>query len=307
MQFLLLPLLAATMASAEIINKCQSAGMFAMTFDDGPSEYTGQLLDVLQKKNAHVTFHLTTQYLTDPNVQSMIKRIAAGGHLIGVRTDPAWDLFQMSDDQIKSAVARSANVMSNFIGYYPKFIRLPYKGWDDRVMRAIESTGLIISQHNMESYDYTGDADRIYNAFQLSMSLKAPGSGNFISVQRDAIRSSVDVTGRIIDVIKSNGYRMVTLDQCVGLGDMTKNKEPCKGADGKAAMGPIPEGEVTFKNGASSGSAGAPAVGAAPVDAAGLPADVPAGNVDGKSSSSAATAASANLALLLAAVLALLF
>lgn len=304
----LLPLLAFTLTSADIINKCQSAGMFAMTFDDGPAEYTGQLLDILQKKNARSTFHLTTQYLTDPNVQSMIKRIASGGHLIGIRTDPAWDLFSMTEDQIKSAVARSANVMSNFIGYYPKFIRLPYKGWDDRIMRAIESTGLIISQHNMESYDYTGDADRIFNAFQLSISLKAPASGNFISVQRDSIRSSVDVTGRIIDLIKSNGYRLVTLDQCVGLGDMTKNKEPCKGADGKAAIGPVPDGDITFKSGSNAGSAGSADSGSSGAGA-GSPAAGPNVNagIDAQSTSSSASSLSANFALFIAAFLALLF
>lgn len=307
MHFLLPIILLAALSSADVVNKCQSAGMFAMTFDDGPAEFTGQLLDILQKKNARGTFHLTTQYLTDPNVQSMIKRISAGGHLIGIRTDPAWDLFSMTDEQIKSAVARSANVMSSFIGYYPKFVRLPYKGWDDRILRAIESTGLIITQHNMESYDYTGDGDRIFNAFQLSISLKAPGSGNFISVQRDSIRSSVDVTGRVIDVIKSNGYRMVTLDQCVGLGDMTKNKEPCKGADGKAAMGPIPEGDVTFKSGASAGSADGASSQASPgLPAGGAPAG-PLDGVDGKSASSGASAVSANFALFLAALLALVF
>jgi peptidoglycan/xylan/chitin deacetylase (PgdA/CDA1 family) len=291
----------AALATADIVNKCQSSGMFAMTFDDGPADYTGQLLDTLSKKNVRGTFHLTTQYLTDPNVQSMIKRIAGGGHLIGFRTDPAWDLFSMSDDQIKSAIARSANVLSNFIGYYPKFTRLPYKGWDDRIVRAVEATGLIITQHNIETYDYTGDADRIFNAFQLSISLKGPG-GNFISVQRDSIQSSVGVTGKVIDLIKSNGFRLVTLDQCLGMGDMTKNKEPLKGHDGKVAMGPIPEGEITFKNGAkSSGSTGS------------LPAgdmgDAEGSGVEGKGAKSAADAnsISTKLVVFLALVYAVLF
>jgi len=286
MLFAIAIIILVSLANADIVNKCQSSGMFAMTFDDGPADYTGQLLDILSKKNVRGTFHLTTQYLTDPNVQSMIKRIAGGGHLIGFRTDPGWDMFSMSDDQIKSAIARSANVMSNFIGYYPKFVRLPYKGWDDRIVKAVESTGLIITQHNIETYDYTGDADRIFNAFQLSISLKGPG-GNFISVQRDSIQASVGVTGKVIDLIKQNGFRMVTLDQCLGMGDMTKNKEPLKGADGKAAMGPIPEGEITYKNGAgpSSGS-GAPGLSGSSGDS-----DLPNG-VEGKISKNAASSTS---------------
>lgn len=305
MQFLLASVLAVgamtTGARAEMVNKCQGAGMFAMTWDDGPAEYTPQLLDIASKKGVRLTFHLTTQYLTDPNVQSMVKKIASAGHLIGIRTEPSWDLFAMSTDQVKSAIARAGNVMANFAGYYPKFVRLPYKGWNNEILAAIESTGLIVTQHNLETYDYTGDADRIFNAFSLSMSLKGPGAGNFISVQRDSISNSVSVAGKIIDEIKANGYKLVTLDQCVGLGDMTKNKEPLKGADGKAAIGALPDdiptnGQVS-KN-PLSGSAG-------PVG--GLPSA--GGNVKGNSAKNAAVSAkgASNAAFYVALLVAYLF
>jgi peptidoglycan/xylan/chitin deacetylase (PgdA/CDA1 family) len=274
----------ACVVNGEMVSKCQSAGMFAMTWDDGPAEYTGQLLDIASKKGVRFTFHLTTQFLTDPNVQSMVKKIAAAGHLIGIRTEPSWDLFAMTPDQIKSAIARSGNVMANFIGYYPRFLRVPYKGWNNDILAAIEATGLIVTQHNLETYDYTGDADRIFNAFSLSMSLKSPGTGNFISVQRDSIANSVGVTAKIIDAIKANGYKLVTLDQCVGLGDMTKNKEPLKGADGKAAMGPLPDDIPSNGQANPNPMGGTDGVSAGGAKDAGIPAAGP--KVDGKGAGS---------------------
>ena len=239
-------------AHADIVTKCQRSGMFAMTWDDGPADFTSQLLDILSKKQVKTTFHLSTQHLTDPNVQSMVQRIAGEGHLIGLRTEPDWNMFQMSDDMIKAVIARAGNTLANFSRHYPKFIRLPYKGWDDRVRRAVEETGAIITQHNIESYDYTGNADRIYNSFQLAVSLKAPGSGNFISVQRDSIQGSVGVTSKLIDLIKENGYEIVTLDKCIGLADMTKNKEPLKGADG-VKLPPMPGSDGAPAGSASKG------------------------------------------------------
>jgi len=211
------------------------SGVVALSFDDGPSDHTMELLDILKNKGVKVTFHLTTQYLTDPNVQSTIQRIASDGHLVGLRTEPSWDLLSMSDEQIKASIARQANVMAEFLGYYPKFVRLPYKKYDSRVQAAVESTGAIITVHNLETYDYTGDANRINKAYQVSLKLAGPGAGSFISVQHDGVQASVASTPAIIDDIKKMGYKVIKLDECLGMGDLTKNKKPLDGGDGEAA------------------------------------------------------------------------
>lgn len=226
-------------ASGEIKTRCNRGGMYAMTWDDGPAQYTDQLLNVLSSKNVKVTFHITTKYLTDPNIQSTIQRIASQGHLIGLRTEADWDLFAMTDDQIRAGVARQAMVLSSFIGYTPKFIRLPYGKFDDRVRRAVESTGLIVTNFNLETYDYTNDGTRTFNAVKLALSLVGKGAGSFISIQHDGVQQSVGVTGKIIDLVKGHGYKFVKLDECMGLGDMTKNKEALKGADDSVDLGPM--------------------------------------------------------------------
>ncbi|PJF19047.1 Carbohydrate esterase family 4 protein [Paramicrosporidium saccamoebae] len=252
--FLLLSTAALQMADAKLVNQCTQRGMYAMTWDDGPAQYTPQLLDTLASKNVKVTFHITTKYLTDPNIQAMIQRISGAGHLIGLRTESDWNLFNMSDEQIRAGVARQANVLASFTGYVPKFVRLPYNGYDDRVLAAIESTGLIATTHNLETYDYNNDGERTRSAVKLALSLQGKGAGSFISVQHDGVQQSVGVAGQIIDQIKSSGYKLVKLDECLGLGDMSKNKEPLKGADDSIDLGPLSGGAVAVP-----GAAGAPA------------------------------------------------
>ena len=222
-------------AHASIRNTCQGRGVVALTFDDGPADYTTQLLNILDSKNAKATFHLTTQYLTDPNVQEIIQRIAGAGHLIGLRTEPSWDLFSMSADQIRASIARQSQVMAQFIGYQPILVRLPYKKYDDKALSAIESTGAVVTVHNLETYDYTGDANRILKAYQVSLQLAGKGAGSFISVQHDGVSASVSVTPQVIDFIRSQNYKLIKLDECLGLGDLTKNKKPLDGGDGDAA------------------------------------------------------------------------
>lgn len=221
-----------SVTEAAIRNRCQANGVVAMSFDDGPADFTGQLLNTLSEKKAKVTFHLTTQYLTDPNVQEIISRIAGEGHLIGLRTEPSWDLFQMSDDQIKASIARQSQVMAEFIGYQPILIRMPYKKYDDRVLRAVESTGAVVTVHNLETYDYTGDANRILKAYQVSLNLAGKGAGSFISVQHDGVSASVGVVPQVIDLIRNLNYKIIKLDECLGLGDLTKNKKALDGGNG---------------------------------------------------------------------------
>lgn len=242
---------------AMVLNHCKTAGMIALTFDDGPSENTIELLDLLQSKGVRATFHLTTQHLTDPAVQDSLFEITSAGHLIGLRTETRWDLLKMSDKQIRTEFARHANIMASFIGYYPKFVRLPYGGYDDRVLKAVESTGAVVTTHNLETYDYTNDGNRVVNAVQLATSLLAPGAGSFIVVQHDGVQQSVAVSGKVIEVAQKAAYKLVTLDACLGMGDMTKNKVALKGGNGTGGALPMGPGAAGGKiPGGSSGPSG---------------------------------------------------
>lgn len=304
--------LLSSQAYANVIDRCNAAGMMSLTFDDGPASYTGQLLDILKSKNARATFHLTTKHLTDPAVQSSIQAISAAGHLIGLRTEADWDLMRMSDDQIRASIARQANVMASFIGYYPKFVRLPYGGYDDRVLHAVESTGAVVTTHNLETYDYTNDGNRVINAVQLATSLLAPGSGSFIVVQHDGVQQSVAVTGKVVDIATGAGYKLVTLDSCLGMGDMTKNKVALKGGAGGAG-GIVPmsnnsgKGSSGFTGGSSSssssGSSSSGSYGGSD-DLADLPADGPLGKQKFKGKNAASYGAKASGFLLATAALA---
>jgi peptidoglycan/xylan/chitin deacetylase (PgdA/CDA1 family) len=247
---------AAIGVNAAIMNSCVSAGMFAMTFDDGPAQYTNQLLDILAQKNVKVTFHFVTQYLTDPTVLATIQRAASEGHYIGLRSETTWNLMTMSSEEITSEVKRTANVMAEFTNVVPKVIRLPYKGYDDRVRLAVEAAGVTITEQSMDSYDYTGDAAKIYNAFKIALSLYADGKGKFISIQHDGVQGSVATTPQIIDLILSKNYRLVKLDECVGTssGDGGSGGGGGGGSGGGGSGGNNNGGGSTGGGGSSNGS-----------------------------------------------------
>jgi peptidoglycan/xylan/chitin deacetylase (PgdA/CDA1 family) len=207
---------AVNVASAKLIYNCKSLGMFAMTWDGGPAQYTSQLLDTLQSKNVKATFHINTERLDDPDAESIIQRIVEAGHLIGLCLVDGKDLLQMDDEQIRASVVHQAMLLSTIVGYTPKFVRLPYKGFDKRVIRAIESLNFIVTAHSMGTYDPQKGSETLNNSTALSFAL-AKGYRGLISTQYDNIPRDVDIAGRIIGQAKAYGYRLVKLDECLGV------------------------------------------------------------------------------------------
>ncbi len=210
----------------KVYDSCSKPGMMALTFVDGASKHTSQLLAILKSKGVRATFHFTTRYLTDPKVQNAIFAVSAAGHLIGLRAEYEWKLLEMSNDEIRAAISRQSRILASYIGYYPKFVRLPINGYDDRVLQAVVSTGAIVTRHNLETYEYTNDSVRTLNAVKLATSLIAPGAGRFILTQNYRSHKFVAVIGKIIEHAWKEHYEMVSLDTCLGMVDMTKNTQP---------------------------------------------------------------------------------
>lgn len=61
--------------------------MVYLTFDDGPSEWTEEFLDVLQQYGVKATFLMQGSNLQRKDLQSVVKRAADEGHYIGGRID----------------------------------------------------------------------------------------------------------------------------------------------------------------------------------------------------------------------------
>ena len=94
-----------------------------LTFDDGPSAYTGQLLDVLARSGVKATFFVTN---LNPEYQDLIGRAFREGHAIGVHTS-SHNYAQIY--QSKEAFYRDFLGMQEIIyeqtGSYTRLFRFP--------------------------------------------------------------------------------------------------------------------------------------------------------------------------------------
>lgn len=94
-----------------------------LTFDDGPSENTEKVLDILDKYGAHATFFVTGM---KPNYYDMIGEAYRRGNTIGMHTfTHDYAICYASVDAYFADLGQIAQVVKDQIGYVPYLVRFP--------------------------------------------------------------------------------------------------------------------------------------------------------------------------------------
>ncbi len=96
----------------------------ALTFDDGPTPYTAEILDVLRERKVKATFFLCGA-AAEANPE-LARRIRAEGHAIGNHTYSHPYLHMMSREAIASEIDRTQDVLERVTGERPTMFRPPF-------------------------------------------------------------------------------------------------------------------------------------------------------------------------------------
>ena len=193
----------------------QKRPMIALTFDDGPGEYTETLLDTVEKYNIHVTFFMLGQNVEGR--ESTVQRMVQLGCEIGnhtwdhpSQTLPNMDLdsvvqeFQKTDDELVKACGQAATVC-----------RAPYGAITEEQMAAV---GTPLFMGSTDSLDWKlMDADADYN--EIMNSDLSDGS---IILMHDIHEPSVKcATEKLIPELVNEGYKLVTVSELAAAKDVT--------------------------------------------------------------------------------------
>ena len=71
-------------APQELTAEVRKTGVIYLTFDDGPSPRTGEILDVLKEKDVKATFFVIGS--NDPNSEALLRRIVEEGHTLAMHS-----------------------------------------------------------------------------------------------------------------------------------------------------------------------------------------------------------------------------
>lgn len=190
-----------------------------LTFDDGPSENTKKIIDILAKYNAKATFFITG---ANENCRPYIKEAYDAGHTIGLHTY-THDYAQVysSDQAYFSDLAQIGEVAKEQIGYVPCFIRFP--GGSSNMVSAEYNQGImsrLVQQVQDEGYQYydwnvdSGDAAGC-NKEQIEQNACSGKKDHIMILFHDTQTkgATVEALPKILEHYTNLGYEFKALDR----------------------------------------------------------------------------------------------
>lgn len=99
-----------------VFKECLFPGQVVITFDDGPSEWTNQILDILKNNNVKAAFFVTGKKLNSNYSINTVKRIINEGHTLGSHMWSHKIISKLSDTDIITEMELTSNRIFEITG-----------------------------------------------------------------------------------------------------------------------------------------------------------------------------------------------
>ena len=191
-----------------------------LTFDDGPSDYTDEILDILKEKGVKATFFVVAK---EQEYYPAYQRIVEEGHSIGIHSySHIYESVYKNLDFFKSDVESMHNLIYNVTGYDAWLYRFPggssnkTSGVDIQdCMEYLDENGYVYfdwNAQNGDAVDYYISPDQLnYNV----MSSVRSNSGDTVVLMHDlgGHHNTVEALSDLIDTLKAEGYELLPITE----------------------------------------------------------------------------------------------
>ena len=189
-----------------------------LTFDDGPSKYTGELLDVLKRYDVKATFFVVgSSVYTD-----ILSRMVEEGHAVGIHTytHEFKDIYK-SEENYFADLNKVQDLIIEKTGNKTDLLRFPggssntvSKNYNKGIMGRLVQ---LVTEQGFEYFDWnvdSGDAGGTTETEQVYENVKNGVTGKRIAVvlQHDTKKFSIDAVEKIIIWGKLNDYVFLPLN-----------------------------------------------------------------------------------------------
>ncbi|QIV87345.1 polysaccharide deacetylase family protein [Glutamicibacter mishrai] len=182
---------------------CSVQRCVALTFDDGPDQFTDELLDTLKATETPATF-----FLIGSKVQKLpgtLQRMAAEGHQIGSHTWDHSDITKLSAQQLKQQLDRTDAAIKKATGQSPSVFRPPL-GHHDKAHNQLVPYPLVL----WDIHTHDGRLKNSEKIVKVTMDTVQPGS---IILMHDPRKTTVQAIPEMVSQLRAKGYTPVTVDQ----------------------------------------------------------------------------------------------
>lgn len=185
-------------------NPTKKKPRIAFTFDDGPSEYTMELLNVLEENNAKATFFMLGEHVD--LYPDAIKKMAEIGCEIGSHSWNHRNLFELDQDSVAKQFQDVDDALIKVCGQAASVARAPYGNGNQDIFNTV---GKPFFMWSLDTMDWSlMDAEADYNAV-----MTGDLTDGSIILMHDIHEPSVKAAIRLIPDLVAQGYKLVTVSE----------------------------------------------------------------------------------------------
>jgi peptidoglycan/xylan/chitin deacetylase (PgdA/CDA1 family) len=200
-----------------------SEPVVALTFDDGPSEWTDPIVEHLRRHGATATFFVIGSAI-DKSGGETLRNAAAAGCEIANHTYSHRLLPSLAEDEIRDELVRTSARIEEVATRPPSLWRAPHFRSDERIRALAAGLGLLEVRCSVFTGDYAWPA--LKTAAWVLHHLR-PGA--IVDLhdgrpQTDTVddaaptrEATVEAVGRILGEMETRGYRSVTVSELLAI------------------------------------------------------------------------------------------
>lgn len=175
----------------------------ALTFDDGPSKYTNEILDILKDNGICATFFILGNKV--PYGQETLLKMLENGNEIGNHTYNHKWLAHLDEIEIKNQISKTQEVIFEYTRYLPKVFRPSYGDIPKEMRKEIN---LEVTLWNVDTLDW-----KLKNKKQIIKRATRNTKDGDIILMHDTYKRTKDALPEIINTLKKKGFQFVTISE----------------------------------------------------------------------------------------------
>lgn len=198
------------------MKKDQGKKLIALTFDDGPSQTSQLILDVLEDYNIVATFFLVGQFVTQKTKPIMERQLKMGCELAN-HSFKHGVMSEMTASQIQDEVSKTTKAIREQVNVDTKWFRPPYIALSDTMYETIDLPFI----QGIGCTDWEPEVSAEQRAETIIHTVK---DGMIILLHDfEGNENTVHALSYIIEELKKQGYEFVTVSDLFRLKGVNPN------------------------------------------------------------------------------------
>ncbi|WIV12449.1 polysaccharide deacetylase family protein [Proteiniborus sp. MB09-C3] len=187
----------------ETISYSIPEGYVALTFDDGPSQYSMEIMEVLKKYEVGGTFFFTGY--NAKKYPDHIRYIQSNGYSIGSHSMSHVNMAALSCEEQEKELVQSIKLLEEITNDKVTLFRAPYGSFDKHLKDLINENQYKMILWNNDPKDWKSrDADKIFDSIKASNV-----SGSIILLHES--QAVIDALPRIIEYLQELDLKIVSI------------------------------------------------------------------------------------------------